>query len=115
MKAKEIILNRPNFLASEVSLVTKTYMVDSDNAQVSTEGDRKVIKAGTIYPSNTASAIGIVFQDIDVTDGDALAPIMVAGHYYEDKLNGSIASETKTTFAGRGLFAMQEPDVTRPY
>ena len=35
-----------------------------------TENGRKIVKAGTLYPRNDASAIGIVWADYDVTDGD---------------------------------------------
>lgn len=40
---------------------------------------RKIIKAGTIYPSNDASALGIVFNDLDVTEGDQNGAILVFG------------------------------------
>ena len=31
---------------------------------------RYIVKAGTIYPANDATAVGVVFTDYDVTDGD---------------------------------------------
>ena len=49
------------------------------DAAATTEDGRKVIKAGTIYPTNDASAIGIVFNDMDVTNGDATGAILVHG------------------------------------
>lgn len=40
---------------------------------------RYVVKAGTIYPANDATAIGVVLNDYDVTDGDAMMAVMIHG------------------------------------
>lgn len=40
---------------------------------------RYVVKAGTIYPANDATAIGVVLNDYDVTDGDAMMAIVIHG------------------------------------
>ena len=111
----EIIVNRPNFLASEVSLRLVSTTARTGSALVTTENGRKIIKAGTVYPSNDASAKGIIFQDVDVTDGDAAAPLMVAGHYYSDKLAVTIDSAAVSALAGKGLYGETEPSVVRPY
>ena len=58
----------PNFLDSEVGLVTKTAQIPQSMGQA--DGDRKTVFAGTVFPANTSAATGIVFQDVDVTDGD---------------------------------------------
>lgn len=50
-----------------------------DSSLAVTENGRKIIKAGTIYPSNDASAVGIVFNDLDVTEGDQNGAIIVHG------------------------------------
>ena len=109
----EVVINRPNFLASEVSLRTVTTTAKQSSPTVTTENGRKIIKAGTVYPSNDASAQGIIFQDVDVTDGDKAAPLMVAGHYYSDKI--TIDSTAIEALKGKGLFGETEPKATRPY
>jgi hypothetical protein len=43
------------------------------------EDARYVVKAGTIYPSNDSAAVGIVLNDYDVTDGDAMLAVIVHG------------------------------------
>ena len=43
------------------------------------ENGRKIIKGGTIYPSNDANAVGVVFQDLDVTNGDANGAVILHG------------------------------------
>lgn len=40
---------------------------------------RYVVKAGTIYPANDATAIGVVLNDYDVTDGDAMMAVVIHG------------------------------------
>lgn len=84
-----------NFLESEIGLVTKTYTGSQTNAVIDETSGRKLIKAGTAYPSNDSSAIGIVFTTVDMTD-DATRPIsvMVAGRVYEDRVD--VASGAKT-------------------
>ena len=77
----------PNFLDSEVGLVTKTAQIPQSMGQ--TDGDRKTVFAGTVFPANTSAATGIVFQDVDVTDGDAIGSVMVA-----DRVNAASAAQT---------------------
>ena len=40
---------------------------------------RRILKAGTIYPSNNASAQGVVLQDYDLTDNEQNIAIIIAG------------------------------------
>lgn len=57
--------------------VARTFL--KDDAAATTSDGRKIIKAGTIYPTNDAAAIGIVFNDVDVTDGDATGALLIHG------------------------------------
>lgn len=50
----------------------------SEGLAVLQEG-RYVVKAGTIYPANDSTAIGIVLNDYDVTDGDATLAVVIHG------------------------------------
>ena len=79
----------PNFLDSEVGLVTKTAQIPQSMGQA--DGDRKTVFAGTVFPANTSAATGIVFQDVDVTDGDAIGAVMVAGRVISDRVNAASA------------------------
>ena len=54
---------------------------------------KKIIKAGTVYPANGATAVGIVFNDYDVTDGDVSGAILLEG--YVKKLEKSKADLEK--------------------
>ena len=82
----------PNFLDSEVGLVTKTTQIPQSMGQA--DGDRKTVFAGTVFPANTSAATGIVFQDVDVTDGDAIGSVMVAGRVISDRVNAASAAQT---------------------
>lgn len=53
---------------------------------VAKEGDRFIIKAGTIYPSNDHKAIGVVLQDYDVTESDVSMAIVLHGFIRADCL-----------------------------
>lgn len=114
MAEKTITLNRPNFLASEVGLVNITYTFASTFATPVTENSRKLIKAGTIYPANDATAKGIVFEDVDITDGDKVGALMIAGRYLTDKLSATVDAKALAVFQGQGLFAQDDPTNTLP-
>lgn len=56
---------------------------------------RNIVKAGSVYPKNDATAKGIIPFDIDVTDGDVEAPLLIEGYVYKDKLPEAINAEAK--------------------
>ena len=44
-----------------------------------TDDGKKIVKAGTFYPANDDTAVGIVLNDYDVTAGDQMAAILTMG------------------------------------
>ena len=95
------------WLASERSLRCVSYTAEDDNDQIVTENGRKIIKSGTVYPANGATAVGIVFQDVDVTDGDAPMSLMISGHVWESRLNTGLSGlddDAKAALAANGIF-----------
>lgn len=102
--------NKPSFLGSEVGLVLKTITVPANNTNVVTENNRKVVKAGTII---STPYTGLLYNDVDVTDGDNIGSLMYAGYYVDAKLPKSASSQA-TTFASHGLYAIVEGTTTRP-
>ena len=58
------------FLADNENCTLLTFEGKADNAQVITDGDAKYIKGGTIWPSNDGNAVGIVYEDVDVSEGN---------------------------------------------
>ena len=99
----------PNILESEVGLVLKTYTADQTKAE--TVNDKKIIKAGSVYPDNKTGAIGIVFEDVDMTD-DAKRPIsvIVAGRVLEKRLPKPVDGTAKTELQGKGIVFVTTED-----
>lgn len=124
MAFTKVELTGKNFLASEVGLVLRTVTLEETNANVTTYTDvdgavHKVIKAGTIYPTNDNGAKGIVFTDIDVTKGKNLGSLMVGGRYYNGKLlvagvETPLNSNAKAVFVAQGLIGEDEPTTSVP-
>lgn len=57
---------------------------------------RKIVKCGTLYPLNDATATGVILQDVDVTDGDANAAVVYHGLVALNKLPVAPSVEAKT-------------------
>ena len=75
--------------------VARTFSKDDATATTTDDG-RKVIKAGTVYPANDATAIGIVFNDMDVTNGDATGALLIHGFVKTAALPAVPADAAKT-------------------
>lgn len=69
-----------------VSIARKATKATEAGGMVVKKGDRFIIKAGTIYPSNDNKAIGVVLQDYDVTESDASMAIVLHGFIRADRL-----------------------------
>ena len=108
MKVKQYE-STPNILESEVGLVLKTYTAEQTNA--ATVNDKKIIKAGSVYPKNATGAIGIVFEDVDMTD-DAKRPIsvIVAGRVLEKRLPVTVDTTAKTELQASGIVFVTTED-----
>lgn len=74
--------------------VAHTFLKD-DAAAVDVDG-RKVIKAGTIYPANDATAKGVVWADYDVTNGDVTGALIIHGFVKTSALPAQPAAAAKT-------------------
>lgn len=58
---------------------------------------RKYVKMGTIYPANDATAIGIVYEDVDVTTGNMPGSVVLKGVVYEDRLSEAVDTYNSAT------------------
>ena len=54
--------------------------------QIANAKGRKIVPAGTVYPANDATAKGIIYQDVDVTNGPQEASCIVEGYILKDRL-----------------------------
>jgi len=70
-----------------VALGFKHEKADAANPGIAVlEDGRYIVKAGTFYPANNATAIGVVLNDYDVTDGDAMMAVVIHGFIKKEAL-----------------------------
>ncbi|MEK3935936.1 hypothetical protein MKY41_11465 [Sporosarcina sp. FSL W7-1349] len=86
--------NRINFLASS-KVQAFTYQVSDTGVAADARG-RKIVKAGTILPANDATAEGILYTDVDVTEGPQPGSLIVEAYVLEERLPVAPAEEAKT-------------------
>jgi len=101
----------PNFLASE-HMIQKTRQGTTEMSNL-TENNQKFIKGGTVYPSNDANAEGIVFETVDVTNGDMPISVIVSGRIYKNRLH-TAPSEAAIT-AMKDITFVDAPSMERGY
>ena len=63
------------------------------------------MKAGSLV-TDTALGKVLLWNDVDVTDGDRVVSVMFAGYYIDSKLPASV-SASATDLAEHGLFAIK--------
>ncbi|MBD8037097.1 hypothetical protein H9635_10100 [Solibacillus sp. A46] len=85
---------RINFLASS-KVQAFTHEV-SDTGVATDANGRKIVRAGTIYPANDATAKGIVYNDVDVTHGPQPGSLIVEAYILEERLPEAPTEEVKT-------------------
>lgn len=106
-------LNAAHFLADDEQCLRETAEISATHLQKVTRNGRTIVPMGAIIPSNGSSAVGILYEDIDVTDGDAPGSIVTKGKVYQDRLPAAAVSDAKTALAGI-TFVDTSPAVKRP-
>ena len=105
----------PGWFLAHDECVRETRTILQEGATAAEDG-AKYVKMGTIYPANTADAVGIVYEDVDVTTGDMPGSVVTKGIVYEDRLPVAPAEAAKTALEALGFrFVTTTPAVTRPY
>lgn len=89
---KQTYTNDPAFVSSQ-HYINRTRTATQDMGK---NVDGKIIlKAGSVFPANDETAEGIVFNDVDLTNGDSPVSIMVEGYVYEARLPEEVTPEAK--------------------
>lgn len=97
----------------ECTRVTKT--IPANHAQVVTNADgTKYVPAGAIFPANGATAVGILYENVDVTSGAMPGSVVIAGTVVKDRLPAAPVEAAVTAMADI-TFVATTPAVTRPY
>lgn len=106
--------NAGHFLVNDETCIRQTMTIAANHAQaVTRENGRKVVPAGAVIPANGATAKGILFEDIDVTEGAKPGSVVIAGTIYGGRLPAALASAAATALTG--ITVLTEPTITRPY
>lgn len=111
-----------NFLSSEHYHTITYQFATADGAEV---GDRKIVKAGTVFSKTettydenssavtTTTVLGIVFHDVDVTDGPEMGALLVGGRVFADRITAN--STQKQALEAMGIFFDTYGSTTRAY
>lgn len=102
------------FLADDECL-RLTKELAKNGAYVTTADDgTKYVAAGTVYPSNDGNAVGIVYENVDVSTGNMAGSVVVAGKVIESLLPADVESTAKAVLTGiQFVSAPSAPE--RPY
>lgn len=102
------------FLANneDCTRVTMNFKDDGEAGIVTEVGTAKYVKAGTIYPKKESPAVGIVYEDVDVTNGEAAGSVVIAGTVYKDRLPDKELTEVEADL--KNITFLDLPKVTRP-
>lgn len=103
-----------HFLVDDENCTRLTGTVSASHSQAITRGDgMKYVPAGAIVPTNDAYAVGILYEDTDVTNGDAPCSLVVAGKVYTDRLPAAAESAAVSALANIE-FTANSPAINRP-
>ena len=87
-----------NFLAS-AKYLNFTRQIENEGVEADENG-KKIVKAGTVYRNEDGEAIGLVFDDVDVTNGPQPGAVMYEGWVYASKLPETVSEADKATMTG---------------
>ena len=102
---------------NDENVIRETKQIAQNSAAVVTTADGKYVPMGTAYPANDGTAIGLLYEDVDVTVGDMPGSVITGNAVvYEDRLPAALAGAAKTALAAKGFqFVATAPAVERPY
>lgn len=77
----------PGYFLAHEECERKTKQIAQNSALVVTaDNGSKYVPMGTAYPTNDGNAIGIVYEDVDVTTGNMPGSVVTKGVIYENRL-----------------------------
>lgn len=104
----------PGYFLAHEECTRETREISQASA-VTTDNGSKYVPMGTVYPSNDGNAIGILYEDVDVTNGNMPGSVVTAGTVVEAKLPAALNGAAKTALENAGFKFVTEDTVTRPY
>lgn len=101
------------FLVDDERCTRQSMTVAANHAQRVTRNGRTIVPMGAVIPANGATAKGILYEDIDVTDGAAVGSVVTEGTVYGDRLPAALTEAAATALTQIHVIATS-PTVTRP-
>lgn len=114
-KATGTVYQPGYFLDNAEDAIRETKQIKQSGATTAENG-AKYVKMGTVYPANDSTAVGIVYEDVDVTSGDMPGSVVTRGTVYERRLPVEIKSAARSALTAKGFyFIAPEAATVRPY
>ena len=105
---------QPGWFLAVAECVRKTAEISASHAGVVTRADgSKYVPAGSVIPANGSTAVGILYEDVDVSTGNMPGSIVTEGTIYGDRLPAALDSDAATALTGIKVIA-NAPSITRP-
>lgn len=101
------------FLVDDERCTRQSMTIAAYHAQRVTRNDRTIVPMGAVIPANGATAKGILYEDVDVTDGAAAGSVVTEGTVYGDRLPAALAEAAAKALTQIHVIATS-PTVTRP-
>lgn len=106
------IFNAGHFLVDDENCLRESATIASNHSQIVTLNGRKIVPAGAFVPSRGSSSVGILYEDIDVTDGAAPGSIITKGVICRDML--PLDANSDAIAALTGIKFVYSKAITRP-
>lgn len=110
----------PGYFLAHEECTRETRQIAQTGA-VTADNGGKYVPMGTIYTVETevegktvTDYIGIVYEDVDVTNGAMPGSVVTKGEVYENRLPVALTEAAKTALEAKGFVFKTEPTVTRP-
>ena len=100
------------FMADNEDCSRETREISAEGVTADENGGKHV-PMGTIYPANDGTAVGILYEDVDVTFGNMPGSVVTRGAVYKDRLPEEPAAAAIEALGGI-TFIDEAPTVTRP-
>lgn len=83
--------------AENCTRVTKNFKKEGNGGYTVKDGANggKYVPMGTVY-KESSTAVGIVYEDVDVTNGEAAGSVVIAGTVYEDRLPAELNGDEES-------------------
>jgi hypothetical protein len=109
------VVYTPGYFLAHEECERKTREFAQSGATTAANG-AKYWKMGAFYPANDASEVeGIVYEDVDVTNGAMPGSVVLSGTVYLDRLADTPGEGVQAALEAKGFkFVDAAPAVTRP-